>query len=133
MSHSTAKTYLMYKATEAGTYAKLIDIIAYPDMGATPEKLDTTDLSAEKFKTSILGLQEVPDLTFEAKYTKAGYLAIEALEGDTIWLQLQFGEDGEDGKLSWKGQVSVFARGGGVNEVRKMDVTCSAETEIELS
>ena len=123
----------MYKATEAGTYAKLIDIIAYPDMGATPEKLDTTDLSAEKFKTSILGLQEVPDLTFEAKYTKAGYLAIEALEGDTIWLQLQFGEDGEDGKLSWKGQVSVFARGGGVNEVRKMDVTCSAETEIELS
>lgn len=133
MAISTAGTTLMYKATEAGSYAKLLDIISYPDLGATPSKLDTTDLSAEKFKTSILGLQEVPDLVFEANYDKTVYATIDALAGDKLWLQLQFGDAGADGMFSWEGEVTIYAVGGGVDEVRKMQVICSAETEIVAS
>lgn len=133
MAHSTAKTYLMYKATEVGVYAKLIDITNYPDLGATPSKLDTTDLSAEKFKTSILGLQEIPDLVFEANYTKTAYALVDGLAGNKLFLQLQFGEAGVDGMFSWQGEVSVFAMAGEVDGVRKMQVTCSAETEIVAS
>ena len=130
MATSTANTILMYKTTVEGTYAKLVDIVSYPDMGGTPSKLDTTDLSALKFKTNILGLQEAPDLTFECNYDKAAYAVIDALADTNIYLQLQFGDAGADGTFTWQGSVMVDVTGGGVDEVRKMTVVCSASTEI---
>ena len=131
MALSTATTTLSYSTLPVTTYAKLVDIVNYPDMGATPSKLDTTDLTAAKFKTSILGLQEIPDLTFECNYDEAKYAAIVALEGQSLGLKLQFGT--ADGTFTWEGQVSVFANGGGVDEVRKMTVTCSASTAITFA
>lgn len=133
MASSTAGTYLFYKTTEGGTYAKLLDIVSYPDLGSTPNKLDTTDLSATQFKTSILGLQEIPDLTFEANYNKTVYNTIAGLANTNLYLQLQFGTAGVDGNFSWQGKVAIYATGGGVDEVRKMTVVCSAETAIVLS
>ena len=129
MAKSTATTTLKFSATQGGIYAKLVDIVNYPDLGATPSKLDTTDLTAAKFKTSILGLQEIPDLTFECNYDEAAYGTIAGMTG-TYWFNLEFGTAGADGIFEWSGQVSVFANGGGVDEVRKMTVTCSAATEI---
>lgn len=131
MAVNTANTILSYSSAE-GTFTKLVDITNYPDLGGIPSKLDTTDLTAEKFKTSILGLQEIPDLTFEANYDKEAYALIDTLT-DTYTFQLEFGKDGVDGTFTWDGQVSVYAVGGGVDEVRKMSVTCSAETEIVAS
>ena len=132
MAVSTSGTYLMYKATPEGAFTKLCDIIDYPDMGATPSKLDTTDLSAKKFKTSILGLQETPDLTFTANYDSAKYATIDALKGKYSF-ELQFGEDGEDGKFGWTGSIQIYVTGGGVDEVRKMTLVLSAETEITVA
>lgn len=130
MAVSTSGTYLMYKATGAATsYTKLCDIIDYPDLGGTPSKLDTTDLSAKKFKTSILGLQETPDLTFTANYDKTVYATLAALKGSYPF-ELQFGTDGADGKYDWTGKIQVYVNGGGVDEVRKMTIVLSAETEI---
>ena len=128
MAVSTASTILSYSSAE-GEFTKLVDITNYPDLGATPSKLDTTDLTAKKFKTSILGLQEIPDLTFEANYDKEAYTLIDGLT-DTYTFKLEFGEGGVDGTFTWDGQVSVYTVGAGVDEVRKMSVTCSAETEI---
>lgn len=130
MAVNTANTILKSSTTKTGTYTKLVDIKSYPDLGSTPNKLDTTDLSVTSIKTSILGLQELGDLTYECNYTKAAYDTLKALEGTTMWFQLEFGEDGVDGKFRWSGQVSVFAAGGGVDEVRGMTLTLSAETEI---
>lgn len=131
MAVSTQVTTLNYKSGEAGSFAKLVDITSYPDLGSTPSKLDTTDLSAMKFKTSILGLQEVPDLTFEANYDADDYATISALEGDELFFQLVFG--GADGSFTWKGQVAVYANGGGVDEVRKMTLVLSASTPITMA
>ena len=131
MATSTANTILKYGTTKGGTFEKLVDITGYPDLGSTPNKLDTTDLTATKFKTSILGLQEVPDLEFEANYTLADYTLIDGLEG-THWFNLEMGDAGEDGVFEWSGEVSVYKNGGGVDEVRKMTIVLSAETEIEL-
>ena len=128
MATTTANTILNY-SVDGTLFNKLVDIVSYPDMGSAPSKLDSTDLSATKFKTSILGLQEVPDLTFEANYDKTAYDLISGLT-DVYELQLIF-NDGADGGLEWSGQVSVFINGGGVDEIRKMTVTCSAETEIQ--
>lgn len=132
MPVSTALTTLKYASTQGGTYAKLVDIINYPDLGATPSKLDTTDLSASTFKTSILGLQELPDLTFECNYDDTAYATIKALTG-TYWFHLDFGTDGADGQFEWSGQIRIYANGGGVDEVRKMTVILSASTEITFT
>lgn len=138
MAISTATTTLMYTTDTLTPFdtpapVKLVDITSYPDMGGTPSKLDTTTLSATKFKTSILGLQEVPDLVFECNYDKTDYTTINDLADTLLHFQLQFGDDGEDGKFDWNGKVSIYASGGGVDEVRKMQITVSAETEIVAS
>jgi len=137
MAVSTATTTLMYTTDLVAPYdtpalSKLLDIVNYPDLGSTPSKLDTTDLSATIFKTSILGLQEIPDLTFEANYDEAKYNTISALTA-TYHFSLYFGTDGADGKFSWDGQIRIFANGGGVDEVRKMTVTLSASTPITFA
>ena len=129
MAVTTAITTLKYCATQGGSYTKLVDIINYPDLGSTPSKLDTTDLSQSTFKTSILGLQELPDLTFEANYDESAYSTLAGLNG-TYWFNLEFGSAGAEGIYEWSGQVRVFANGGGVDEVRKMTITLSASTPI---
>lgn len=132
MAINTAGTYLYSSTTDAGTYTKLIDIVSYPDMGATPSKLDTTDLSATKFKTSILGLQETPDLTFECNYDETAYGTISAMTG-TYWFQLKFGDvTGTDGVFKWSGQIAIYVTGSGVDEVRKMTIVLSAQTAITV-
>lgn len=132
MAISTALTTLKYATTQGGSYTKLVDITNYPDLGSTPSKLDTTDLSQSTFKTAILGLQEMPDLTFECNYDETAYSAISALTG-TYWFHLEFGTAGADGIFEWSGQIRIFAKGGGVDEVRKMTVTVSASTAITFS
>lgn len=129
MAVSTATTTLKYGAAQVGPYTKLVDIISYPDMGSTPSKLDTTDLSQSTFKTSILGLQDVPDLTFECNYDETTYNTIVGLTG-TYWFNLELGSAGADGIFEWSGQIRIYANGGAVDEVRKMTVTLSASTAI---
>lgn len=131
MATSTANTILKTSPEKAGSFIKLLDITSYPDLGSTPNMLDTTDLSATKFQTSILGLQEVPDLTFEANYDLEVFKTISAMTG-THWFNLEFGTDGEHGIFEWSGEVAIYTTGGGVDEVRKMTVVISAETPIEV-
>ena len=131
MAVSTATTTLNYKVLVGDTFAKLCDIVNYPDLGSTPSKLDTTDLSATTYKTSILGLQELPDLTFEANYDETTYNTINALTGASYFFQLLFGTS--DGVFTWQGQIRVYANGGGVDEVRKMTITLSASTPITFA
>ena len=131
MAVNTANTILKSSTTESGTYTKLVDIISYPDLGGSPSMLDTTDLSALRYKTNIQGLQEMPELTFECNYDKTAYKALSAMIGTVHWFKLEFGDSGEDGIFQWSGEVSVSVDGGGVDEVRKMTLVLSSATEIE--
>lgn len=132
MAISSANTKLYYSTDNGATYIALVDIVNYPDMGSTPSKLDTTDLSATKYKTSILGLQEIPDLTFECNYDKSKYSTISALTG-SYKFKLEFGTAGADGVFTWNGQISIYTSGSGVDEVRKMTVTLSASSPITFA
>lgn len=129
MAVSTQITTLS-SSTDGVSYTKLVDITNYPDLGSAPSKLDTTDLSATKFKTSILGLQEVPDLTFEANYDKTIYNTISAMT-TSRYFKLTFGS--ADGSFTWQGQVAIYANGAGVDEVRKMTIVLSASTPITFT
>lgn len=133
MAKTTANTILKTAATKEGPFKKLVDITDYPDLGSEPNKLDTTDLSDTKYMTNILGLQEAPDLEFEANYELDKYTEIAALQdaGDQ-WFNLELGADGVDGIFEWSGSVQIYKNGGTVDEVRKMTIVLSATTPIEL-
>lgn len=138
MAISTYKVFLMQKQNT--TYEKLIDIKDFPDLGGSPEMLETTTLS-DKMQTYIPGIQSLDALEFNANYTKADYAKIKALDGQELELAVWFGGEesngtltpsGEDGKFNFKGYVSVFVVGGGTNEVVGMTVAVAPSTPITV-
>jgi hypothetical protein len=125
------------KKTES-TYGKLIDIKDFPDLGGAPEMLETTTLS-DGAQTYILGIQSQDALEFTANYTKSDYDTLKALEGTELDLAVWFGgtvangvatPTGSDGKYEFKGELTVFISGGGVNEVVDMTISIAPKTVI---
>ena len=137
MAISTYKVFLMKKG-EGSTYTKLIDIKDFPDLGGSPELLETTTLS-DKMQTYIPGIQSNDALEFTTNYTKTDYETLAALadtEADyAVWFGGMEAEgvvtpDGSNGKFSFKGKLSVHVNGGGVNEVVDMTITITPSTVI---
>ena len=58
MATSSYKSFLMYKKS-GETYEKLVDIKDYPDIGGSPETLETTTLDETEYKTYIDGLKDL--------------------------------------------------------------------------
>ncbi len=138
MAISTYKVFLMKKGDTA--YEKLVDIKDFPDLGGSPEMLETTTLS-DKMQTYIPGIQSLDALEFNANYTKEDYTKLKALEDQELDLSVWFGgtetkgtltPNGSDGKFNFKGYVSVFVVGGGTNEVVGMTVAVAPSTSITV-
>ena len=138
MAISTYKIFLMHKASDTDTYQKLIDIKDFPDLGGTPEMLETTTLS-DGMQTYIPGIQSLDGLEFTANYTKADFDRLKALEGVEGDFAVWFGgtvsggvvtPTGADGKFEFSGQLSVFPVGGGVNEVVGMTISIAPSSPI---
>lgn len=129
MARSTYGIYLMHKTSD--TYAKLIDIKDFPDLGGSPEMLETTTLS-DSMQTYIPGIQSLDGLEFNANYTKEDFTKLKALEGKDEAYAVFFGEDGADGKFEFNGSLSVFPVGGGVNEVVGMTISIAPSTPITV-
>ena len=138
MAISTYKIFLMKKGDSA--YEKLIDIKEFPDLGGSPEMLETTTLS-DSMQTYIPGIQSLDALEFTANYTKADFTKLKALDGVENDYAVWFGgtesngtltPTGADGKFEFKGQLSVFPVGGGVNEVVDMTITIAPSTPITM-
>lgn len=141
MAISTYKVFLMKKGSSGDTWAKLVDIKEFPDLGGEPEMLETTTLS-DNMQTYIAGIQSLDGLTFTANYDKDDFQTLKALEGAENDYAVWFGgtgdagsltPDGSNGKFSFKGQLSVFPVGGGVNEVVDMSITIAPSTPITFA
>ncbi len=141
MAISTYKIFLMKKASTGDTYEKVIDIKDFPDLGGAPEMLETTTLS-DNMQTYIPGIQSLDALEFTANYTKEDFTKLKALEGKEESYAVWFGgtesgsvltPTGSDGKFEFKGQLSAFPVGGGVNEVVDMTVTIAPSTPITVA
>ena len=140
MAISTYKIFLMKKATTGSTWEKLIDIKEFPNLGGTPEMLETTTLS-DRMQTYIPGIQSLDALEFASNYTLAEYKKLKELDGKEEEYAVWFGgtevddtitPTGSDGKFKFKGQLSVFPVGGGVNEVVDMTITIAPSTPISM-
>lgn len=139
MAISTYKIFLMQK--EGSDWTKVIDIKEFPDLGGAPEMLETTTLS-DKMQTYIPGIQSLDSLEFTANYTLADFKTLKALEGTEKEYAVWFGgtenggsltPSGTDGKFSFTGQLSVYANGGGTNEVVEMTITIAPSSVITLA
>lgn len=133
---STYKTFLMRKVST--TYSKLLDITEFPNMGGDPEMLETTTLS-DFMQTFVLGVQSNEGLRFSANYSPTDYQTLKDITGEqdfAVW----FGgttntagvatPTGDLGKFSFKGELSVYVNGAGVNAVRSMSITIAPTTAI---
>ena len=141
MAISSYKTFLM-KGTGSGTqtYSKLVDIKDYPDLGGAPEQLETTTLS-DKMRTHIPGIQDTSAMEFTCNYTKDDFKTLDDLKEQELNLAVWFGgtesngvvtPTGNAGKFSFKGYISVYVAGGGVNEVVDMKVVVTPSTVIKF-
>jgi len=139
MAISTYKVFLMKKT--GNSYEKLVDIKDFPDLGGAPEMLETTTLS-DGAQTYIPGIQSQEALEFTANYTKADFDTLKALEGQDVDFAVWLGgtvaagvatPTGSDGKFEFKGQLSVFVVGGGVNEVVDMTISIAPSTVITVA
>jgi hypothetical protein len=149
MAISTYQVFLMRKSG-VGEYTKVTDIKDFPDLGGTPETLDTTTLS-DPMSTSIPGIQSVEALAFSANYDKSEYTKIKTYEEEdkakeskddtdyAVW----FGGDesqpdeygrptptGDKGKFNFKGKLSAHTTGGGTNEVVGIAISIAPSTPI---
>ena len=135
---STYQTYLMYRTTTNGEYAKLIDITSFPDIVPPSERIDITTLS-DYMRVYINGVRDTAEQQYGANYTVENFAKINKLEGEQHYYSLWFGAsgsnggedpDGHFGKFAWTGDISAGVSGGGVNEAVKMTVTCTPATPI---
>ena len=131
MAISTYGISLMYKAT-GSTYTKLVDIKDFPDLGGAPEMLETTTLS-DSSTTYIPGIQSLDALEFTANYTKSDFTKIKGLADTETEFAVWFGTNGAEGKFEFKGYISAFPVGGGVNEVVDMTITIAPTTSITFA
>ena len=136
MAISTYKIFLMKK--DGSTFSKLIDIKEFPDLGGAPEMLETTTLS-DKMQTYIPGIQSLDSLEFTANYTLEDYKKLKALEDTDTEYAVWFGgteeggivtPTGSEGKFKFNGSLSVYANGGGTNEVVEMTITIAPSSVI---
>lgn len=56
---------LEYSATENGSYTQIYGLKTIPDIGGTPNQIDTTDLDNTEFETAINGLKPAQQYEFE--------------------------------------------------------------------
>ena len=140
MAVNTWKTFLMQGTGSPLTWAKLLDIIDYPEEGA-PNGIDVTTLTDGEHHY-IPDIKDGGQQTYTANYSATDYAAIKALEGTEHDLAIWFGgtvsggvvtPDGSEGKWTFKGYVVVTRNGGGVGEARQMTVTVYPTSDAAFS
>ena len=144
MARSTMYSFLM-EGTGSGsvlTYAKVVDVKDYPDVGGSPEALDATTLS-NWARVYIEGIEETQSLlSFTANYTLADFSTVKALEGSLRHWAIWFGgtrsgstvtPSGVAGKFIFDGYLHAHLVGKGVNEVQEMQLDIIPATEISIT
>lgn len=63
--HAYSQSTLEYATSSTGTYSRIYGLRVVPDIGGEPDDIETTTLDNVKYKTSILGLQDIQKYTFE--------------------------------------------------------------------
>ncbi len=137
MATSSYKSFLMHETT-GNTWTKLVDIKDYPDIGGSPETLETTTLS-DSMQTYINGIQSSEAMEFTINYDPVIYDNIVAMGAEEQDFAIWFGgtetggvatPTGSEGKFEFMGYISIRISGKGVNEVREAIISIAPSTVI---
>lgn len=128
--YSTIHTVLKWGATAAALTQKT-KIKSYPQLGGEPNQLETTDLEDTQ-QTFVLGVQQISSMTFTLNYDLEVYNAIKTDAMTRLFYQLEFGENGANGKFQWQGQHEIYINEGSVDGVREMTLVVSPLTNVEV-
>lgn len=140
MAISTYRTFLMIKEESGSNWEKLLDITESPQIGGPPESIEVTTLS-DSMKKFIAGIQNSEPMAFPFNYEKADYQKLVALEGKEREYAVWFGGTGDgssltptgaNGKFKFKGTMSVYVEGAGVNAAHKMRGTILPTSIVEF-
>lgn len=128
-AHSTIGTILKI-GEAAASLNKVCPIKSFPQLGGESEQIEVTDME-DKAQTFVPGVKQQESMPFTANYTKETFAALKALEGKELIFELDFGDSGENGQFSWKGQLIVFVNEGEVNGGIDMTISVTPSTEIK--
>lgn len=131
MAISSYNAKLMHGTGEIPTWEQLLPVKTTPQLGGAPEQLETTTLD-DSMQTFINGIQAAEAMSFTANYDSDKYDELKLLENKTEKYAVWFGNqgNGEDGKFSFEGQLSVYVNETAVNGVIEMTVTINPSTVI---
>ena len=110
---------------------ELSGVTDIPDMGATPEKLETTSLK-DKCRTYIDGIKDYGDLEFSLIYeegTDGNYATLHALEKskEEVKIEVVFSENT---KFIFYGTVGLKVNAVGINAVVTFAMTVALSSDI---
>lgn len=137
MADSTSSTYLGYTTKATSTTGPLeftiaCDIIDYPDLTSPAERIEVTTLS-DKARKYIKGIADQAEQTYTANYDREQYNIISDFGDDEkCWAILFLNEEGDSSVFWFNGQSHISVAGGGVGDVRKMNITLYANTDVKL-
>ena len=124
-AYSTIGTILKFGA-DTTPPAQLCKIKSYPDLGGTPDTIETTDLE-DDVQTSEMGVQAVDALDFVANFTPEAYDSVMASAGKEGNDELEFKDACS---FKWTGQHTCYVSGGEVNAVREMHIVVVPSSKI---
>lgn len=130
-AYATIGTTLEYSTDGSSGWTELSKIKTFPELGGTPEQIETTDLTDE-IQTFVLGVQQLDVMEFEANYSPAAFQKVKEQEGKDLHYRVKLGKEGALGSVKWQGQHSVRISEGEVNGAIGMIISCSASTVLDF-
>ena len=130
-AYATIGTTLEYSTTGLDDWEELSKIKTFPELGGTPEQIETTDLTDE-IQTFVLGVQQLDSMEFEANYSPSVFQTVQAQAGKDLHYRIKLGKEGALGSVTWQGQHSVRISEGEVNGSIGMIIACSASSKLEF-
>ena len=128
-AESTIGTFL-FQGTSAESLTKLCRIKDYPDLGGTPEMIDTTDLECTD-ETQTPGVRKAASMDFTANYNSDVYDSVAAKANTPGFYEVRFGDqNGTNGVFKFSGQHTIYVVGGGTNAARDMKISIARSSAI---
>lgn len=130
-AYATIGTTLEYSVDGSTEWTELSKIKTFPELGGTPEQIETTDLTDE-IQTFVLGVQQLDVMEFEANYSPAAFKKVQEQASKDLYYRIKLGKAGALGCVKWQGQHTARISEGEVNGAIGMIIACSASSVLEF-
>lgn len=130
-AYATIGTTLEYSTDGSSGWTELSKIKTFPELGGTPEQIETTDLTDE-IQTFVLGVQQLDVMEFEANYSPAAFKTVKDQASKDLYYRIKLGKAGALGSVKWQGQHTARISEGEVNGAIGMIIACSASSKLEF-